>query len=62
MRPASAARALNNGAPNIERADKLVQLIAKQKGLAIRRSTHRWRWSMRGSRPTARKRRRDLLR
>jgi hypothetical protein len=34
VRPASAARALNNGAPNIERADKLVQLIAKQKGLA----------------------------
>jgi hypothetical protein len=33
-RPASAARALNNGAPNIERADKLVQLIAKQKGLS----------------------------
>src|SRR5713226_7092864 len=33
-RPASAARALNNGAPHIERADKLVQLIAKQKGLA----------------------------
>jgi hypothetical protein len=32
-RPASAARALNNGAPYIERADKLVQLIAKQKGL-----------------------------
>jgi hypothetical protein len=32
VRPASAARALNNGAPNIERADKLVQLIAKQKG------------------------------
>jgi hypothetical protein len=32
-RPASAARALNNGAPNIERADKLVQLIAAQKGL-----------------------------
>src|SRR5476649_2454198 len=32
-RPASAARALNNGAPNIERADKLVQLIARQKGL-----------------------------
>jgi hypothetical protein len=30
-RPASAARALNNGAPNIERADKLVQLAAKQK-------------------------------
>jgi len=34
VRPASAARALNNGAPNIERADKLVQLIAKQKGLS----------------------------
>ncbi len=32
-RPASAARALNNGAPNIERADKLVQLLARQKGL-----------------------------
>jgi hypothetical protein len=32
-RPASAARALNNGAPNIERADKLVQLAAKQKGM-----------------------------
>jgi hypothetical protein len=32
-RPASAARALQNGAPNIERADKLVQLIAVQKGL-----------------------------
>src|SRR5262247_153039 len=33
-RPASAARALNNGMPYIERADKLVQLIAKQKGLS----------------------------
>ena len=33
-RPSSAARALNNGVPNIERADKLVQLIAKQKGLS----------------------------
>ena len=32
-RPASAARALNNGAPNIERADKLVQLIAWQMGM-----------------------------
>ena len=31
-RPASAARALQNGAPFIERADKLVQLIARQKG------------------------------
>jgi hypothetical protein len=33
-RPASAARALFNGAPNIERCDKLVQLIARQKGLS----------------------------
>jgi hypothetical protein len=33
-RPASAARALQNGAPNIERADKLVQIIARQKGLS----------------------------
>jgi hypothetical protein len=33
-RPASAARALNNGAANIERADKLVQLIAGQQGLS----------------------------
>jgi hypothetical protein len=32
-RPSSAARALNNGVPNIERADRLVQLIAAQKGL-----------------------------
>jgi len=32
-RPSSAARALFAGAPNIERADKLVQLIAAQKGL-----------------------------
>ena len=33
-RPASAARALQNGAQYIERADKLVQLLAKQKGLS----------------------------
>ena len=33
-RPASAARALQNGVPNIERADKLVQLIARQKGMS----------------------------
>jgi hypothetical protein len=32
-RPASAARALNNGAINIERADKLVQLVAQQQGM-----------------------------
>ena len=31
-RPSSAARALFAGAPNIERVDRLVQLIAKQKG------------------------------
>ena len=31
-RPASAARALFNGAPNIERVDRLVQIIARQKG------------------------------
>ena len=34
VRPASVARALTNGASNVERADKLVQLIAKQKGLS----------------------------
>ncbi len=32
-RPSSAARALVAGAPNIERADRLVQLIATQKGM-----------------------------
>ena len=32
-RPSSAARALFNGAPNIERADKLVQLIGRQLGM-----------------------------
>lgn len=34
VRPASAARALSNGAKNIERPDKLVQLIARQKGMS----------------------------
>ena len=34
VRPASAARALSNGASYIERPDMLVQLIAKQKGLS----------------------------
>ena len=34
VRPASAARALQNGATNIERADKLVQLIARARGLS----------------------------
>jgi hypothetical protein len=33
-RPASAARALQNGAKNIERSDKLVQLIGRQKGMS----------------------------
>jgi hypothetical protein len=33
IRPSSAARALFNGAPNIERVDRLVQSIAAQKGL-----------------------------
>src|SRR5258706_15957953 len=32
VRPSSAARALNNGAPNIERTDRLVQGIAAQHG------------------------------
>jgi hypothetical protein len=32
-RPASAARALSNGALNIERADRLVQLVASQNGM-----------------------------
>ena len=34
VRPASAARALQNGAKNIERSDKLVQLIGRQKGMS----------------------------
>lgn len=33
-RPSSAARALQNGATTIERADKLVQLVAAQKGVS----------------------------
>ena len=32
--PSSAARALAAGAPNIERVDRLVQIIAKSKGLS----------------------------
>lgn len=36
VRRASAARAAERRAPNIERADKLVQLIAKQKGLSLK--------------------------
>jgi hypothetical protein len=34
VRPSSAARALNNGLPDIERVDKLVQLIACHKSLS----------------------------
>ncbi|HYZ41195.1 MAG TPA: hypothetical protein VE687_11310 [Stellaceae bacterium] len=33
MRPSSAARALFAGAPNIERTDRLVQLIAEHYGM-----------------------------
>jgi len=33
VRPSSAARALNNAVPNIERTDRLVQLIAAQYGM-----------------------------
>ena len=33
VRPSSAARALNNGVPNVERTDRLVQLIAAQLGM-----------------------------
>ena len=33
--PSSAARALFGGAKNIERVDKLVQFIAKQKGKSL---------------------------
>ena len=57
-RPASAARALQNGAPNIERADKLVQLIAKQKGLSNPAIDASRAGRRRGSRPTAKRRRR----
>ena len=33
LNPSSAARALFGGAPNIERVDRLVQTVAKQKGM-----------------------------
>src|SRR5881296_974237 len=35
LTPSSAARALANGAPNIERTDRLVQTIAAQKGIRL---------------------------
>jgi len=34
LTPSSAARAVAAGAPNIERTDRLVQMIGKQKGMA----------------------------
>jgi hypothetical protein len=33
VRPSSAARALNNGVPNIERTDRLVQQLGAQLGM-----------------------------
>jgi hypothetical protein len=33
--PSSAARALDAGAPNIERVDRLVQAVGKQKGMRL---------------------------
>ena len=35
LTPSSAARALANGAPNLERVDRLVQTIAKSKGMQL---------------------------
>ena len=58
VRPASAARALQNGAPNIERADKLVQLIARQKGLSHPAIDAQVALVDGASQPTARRRRR----
>ena len=43
--------------PYIERADKLVQLIAKQKGLSHPVIDARWRWWTSGWQPTAKRRR-----
>ena len=49
VRPSSAARALNNGVPNIERTDRLVQLIGAQFGMqhpvvdeTVEQSTRGW--------------------
>ena len=61
-RPASAARALQNGAPNIERADKLVQLIARQKGLSNAAIDAQVALVDAGSMPIARRRRRPSAR
>ena len=35
LTPSSAARALANGAPNIERVDRLVQIISKAQGVQL---------------------------
>ena len=50
--PSSAARALDAGAPNIERVDRLVQTIGRR-ACARRRSTRRSRWSTPSSSRTA---------
>ena len=55
-RPASAARALQNGAPNHRARRQAGAAHRPAEGPEqSRRSTRRWRWSTRGSRPTARR-------
>jgi len=49
--PSSAARALAAGATNIERVDRLVQAIAKQKGMQSTPSMRRSPWSTAGLPP-----------
>ena len=57
LTPSSAARALANGAPNIERVDRLVQTIARAKGHAPRRTRSRpSSWWTAGWRRIAKKR------
>ena len=53
--PSSAARALPRGAPNIERVDRLVQTIAKQKGMQLPILDEVVSWWTRGSSSTARR-------
>ena len=53
-RPRRRARS-TTALPNIERTDRLVQLIARSSACATRPSTRPWRRSTRGSRPTARR-------
>ena len=46
--PSSAARALDAGAPNIERVDRLVKTIAAQKGMRSAAVDETWRsWTPR---------------